>query len=186
MSATIQAKLAVLFNTTEKNAAIRAMKLRLTPACARCGGSGSYSYNQISGSRCFGCNGHGVETPSERHAEAILEAAEVAIKDGRHDAYLKVLQIRQEAKKTSARIFAAWHASAAAIGNPSHMKKNADCSARELACRQANARIAKTHGEAQNLDPSWKKNATDNDFLAWKTAIDAIFATIDETNVALT
>lgn len=25
--------------------------------CGRCGGTGQYSYNQISGTRCFGCNG---------------------------------------------------------------------------------------------------------------------------------
>lgn len=25
--------------------------------CGRCGGTGHYSYNQISGTRCFGCNG---------------------------------------------------------------------------------------------------------------------------------
>jgi len=25
--------------------------------CSRCGGSGQYSYNQIDGSRCYGCNG---------------------------------------------------------------------------------------------------------------------------------
>lgn len=28
--------------------------------CGRCGGSGSYSYNQIDGSRCYGCNGNRV------------------------------------------------------------------------------------------------------------------------------
>lgn len=27
--------------------------------CSRCGGSGNYSYNQINGTRCFGCNGSG-------------------------------------------------------------------------------------------------------------------------------
>lgn len=27
--------------------------------CTRCGGSGEYSYNQIDGKRCFGCNGTG-------------------------------------------------------------------------------------------------------------------------------
>lgn len=28
-----------------------------TKTCSRCGGSGQYSYNQIDGSRCYGCNG---------------------------------------------------------------------------------------------------------------------------------
>lgn len=27
--------------------------------CGRCGGSGSYSYNQVDGSRCYGCAGKG-------------------------------------------------------------------------------------------------------------------------------
>jgi hypothetical protein len=29
--------------------------------CGRCGGSGHYSYNQIHGTVCYGCNGHGVK-----------------------------------------------------------------------------------------------------------------------------
>lgn len=28
--------------------------------CGRCGGSGSYSYNQMDGSMCYGCSGRGV------------------------------------------------------------------------------------------------------------------------------
>jgi len=28
-----------------------------TEVCGRCGGSGRYSYNQIDGDRCYGCNG---------------------------------------------------------------------------------------------------------------------------------
>lgn len=29
--------------------------------CSRCGGSGQYSYNQIDGSRCYGCNGDKIQ-----------------------------------------------------------------------------------------------------------------------------
>ena len=37
-----------------------ALKTRMeTTTCPRCGGSGSYSYNQIHGSMCYGCNGKG-------------------------------------------------------------------------------------------------------------------------------
>ena len=32
-------------------------------ACGRCGGSGHYSYNQIDGTRCYGCNGQKVRLP---------------------------------------------------------------------------------------------------------------------------
>jgi DnaJ-class molecular chaperone len=33
------------------------------PACSRCRGSGQYSYNQINGTTCFGCNGSGKMLP---------------------------------------------------------------------------------------------------------------------------
>ena len=35
------------------------MYVRVEGPCPRCGGSGHYSYNQIDGTRCFGCNGTG-------------------------------------------------------------------------------------------------------------------------------
>lgn len=44
--------------------------------CGRCGGSGRYSYNQIDGDRCFGCNGKGIVFPSDSTA---LKAARRAI-----------------------------------------------------------------------------------------------------------
>ena len=34
--------------------------IRVKGACSRCGGSGHYSYNQIDGTKCYGCNGSGV------------------------------------------------------------------------------------------------------------------------------
>ena len=37
--------------------------------CSRCGGSGHYSYNTMTGSRCFKCNGAGV-TLTKRGAKA--------------------------------------------------------------------------------------------------------------------
>lgn len=40
-----------------------------TQSCGRCGGSGSYSFNQIDGTRCFGCGGNGRSyTPRGRAA----------------------------------------------------------------------------------------------------------------------
>lgn len=43
--------------------------------CTRCGGSGHYSYNQIDGTRCFGCAGSGKMLPTTADA---LKAAEAA------------------------------------------------------------------------------------------------------------
>ena len=39
--------------------------------CTRCGGSGSYSFNMLHGSRCYGCNGTGFTTvDAAKHAKA--------------------------------------------------------------------------------------------------------------------
>jgi len=40
-----------------------------TDTCSRCGGSGHYSFNQIDGTRCYGCNGRGRRF-TKRGAEA--------------------------------------------------------------------------------------------------------------------
>lgn len=37
--------------------------------CGRCGGSGEHSYNQLHGSVCYGCNGHGVRHTKKAHKE---------------------------------------------------------------------------------------------------------------------
>lgn len=43
--------------------------------CGRCGGSGHYSYNQLDGTRCYGCNGSGyVLTDAGRAAKGALDA----------------------------------------------------------------------------------------------------------------
>jgi hypothetical protein len=34
--------------------------VRVKGKCPRCGGSGHYSYNQMDGTRCYGCNGSGI------------------------------------------------------------------------------------------------------------------------------
>lgn len=36
------------------------MYVKVKGTCPRCGGSGSYSYNQMDGTRCYGCGGSGV------------------------------------------------------------------------------------------------------------------------------
>lgn len=43
--------------------------------CGRCGGGGHYSYNQITGTTCFGCLGAGVKlTVRGRKAQLFLES----------------------------------------------------------------------------------------------------------------
>ena len=46
-----------------------------TSECGRCGGSGHYSYNQMDGSRCYGCAGSGqAHTKLGKRAKADLDA----------------------------------------------------------------------------------------------------------------
>lgn len=40
--------------------------------CGRCGGSGHYSYNQLDGSRCYGCNGKGERLTKRGRAAAMF------------------------------------------------------------------------------------------------------------------
>lgn len=51
---------AKLMNTTPKAAAARLKELGYTVTCSRCCGSGRYSYNQMDGDRCWGCDGRKV------------------------------------------------------------------------------------------------------------------------------
>ncbi len=42
------------------------MYIRVRGRCPRCGGSGHYSYNQMDGTRCYGCNGSGIKVMNVR------------------------------------------------------------------------------------------------------------------------
>lgn len=53
--------------TAAKARLVKAGKVELA-TCGRCGGSGHFSYNQISGTTCFGCGGSGKRYPSTREA----------------------------------------------------------------------------------------------------------------------
>jgi len=55
----------------------------LLPTCGRCGGSGHYSYNAMTGTTCFGCHGAGVVMPkvTEKFVATVRKAftAEVRV-----------------------------------------------------------------------------------------------------------
>jgi hypothetical protein len=67
-NATSESKMGKSKSFTEADAAallgcnVKALRSRMvflgyTKACGRCGGSGRYSFNQIDGDKCYGCNG---------------------------------------------------------------------------------------------------------------------------------
>lgn len=107
--ATMIDQIASIFRTSEANAKVRILKLKIGPTCGRCGGSGHYSYNPINGTKCFGCNGHGVTLP-KTNAEWFLvkEAAIGAVNDGRHQAYVERLAAQRRCKKGWDRAMDAW------------------------------------------------------------------------------
>ncbi len=107
-------QIAVVLQCSLKNVEARIVALKIGPVCGRCGGCGEYSFNQMDGSRCFGCSGYGHVKPKAKDLPAVLEEAQRAAADGRLERYVDGLQAAREAKAGSARIFAAWHAQRAA------------------------------------------------------------------------
>jgi hypothetical protein len=63
----------------------RMRALGLAEPCTRCGGSGSYSYCQMYGTRCFGCNGGGTMLP--KITPALLRKVAVAVAAGDLEPY---------------------------------------------------------------------------------------------------
>lgn len=106
----IRNEIATVLKTTEANVDARLVGLKIAPVCGRCGGSGRYSFNQIDGDRCYGCNGKGHVKPAERELGDILHAAEDCAKDGRLDAYLAFLEAARVAKNADRKVLDAWQA----------------------------------------------------------------------------
>lgn len=123
------AEIAKALQTTEGNAIKRAHAMKLTPVCTRCGGCGNFSFNQINGTTCFGCNGNGHTAPKAKDLAGVLERAHEAAADGTLDGYLAAMAARNRAKRARELLFAAWnatHAARALSGWGSHMFQPAE------------------------------------------------------------
>jgi hypothetical protein len=59
----VAASFETVLGCDSKAARARLTFLGITETCGRCGGSGRYSYNQMDGDRCYGCNGKGKRVP---------------------------------------------------------------------------------------------------------------------------
>ena len=118
------AELARVLKTTEGNALKRAHAMKLTPVCGRCGGCGQYSFNQVDGTRCYGCAGVGHVLPRDKDLPGVLEAAKAAVAEGRLEQYFAEIEARKVAKRGSDRIFEVWgktHAARVWKGWASHV-----------------------------------------------------------------
>lgn len=120
------AEIATVLRTTEGNAMRRVFGMRLwNTYCGRCGGSGQYSFNG-SHSNCYGCNGRGAPTQTERDYPGILENAKAAVADGRLDKYLTYLESAAIAKNATRKVLDAWQATG--ISNQYDWRKSAEFS----------------------------------------------------------
>jgi len=72
--------------------------------CGRCGGCGSYSYNQITGSRCFKCHGAGT-VESRKGAKA--RAAVAAKRDELYGRAIEDVKVGDQAKLPGAKFMSA-------------------------------------------------------------------------------
>ena len=107
---TFETQLATILDTTPERAIVRAAGLHILPTCGRCGGSGRYSWNQISGDTCFGCGGSGQAVPKKPQQSSVLAAARVTREDGSYDAYIETLRARARCKRAGDKVLAAWKA----------------------------------------------------------------------------
>lgn len=87
------------------------MVVKIRMRCKRCGGSGHYLYNQMDGTRCYGCNGSGYQTDWVRayteKERAALDRAAVRAKERKEEARQAKIKANIDAK---AEKMQAWYA----------------------------------------------------------------------------
>jgi hypothetical protein len=137
--------IATTLQTTIDRLPARVGGLKLGDTCGRCGGSGSYSFNMVDGSRCYGCAGSGQAWP--RDLGALLTRARAVATDGRLAAYLAELAAREATKTAEKRLAAAWKDLEALNGYNKIWRKadapeNADITRRNDICHHASQRLA--------------------------------------------
>ncbi len=76
----------------------RLKELGLADTCTRCGGGGEYSFNLMSGTTCFGCNGGGRKMPKITVA-FINRVAEAVNAGGLNDYFARIDRKNAAAKK---------------------------------------------------------------------------------------
>lgn len=87
---------------------VRLDALGLAATCTRCGGSGHYSYCQMHGTTCFGCNGTGRGMP--KLSAKLVTAVREAVAAGKLQPYLDRITLRSRARKAIGLAMGAWKA----------------------------------------------------------------------------
>jgi hypothetical protein len=87
----------------------RLIYLGYSQNCSRCGGSGNYSFNQIDGSRCYGCGGSGKQLVDL--TEAVIAEARARIDTGELIPYFQRGKMIRHSKAIAQAVMDAWKAS---------------------------------------------------------------------------
>lgn len=82
----------------------RLIEIGLGEECGRCGGTGHYSYNQMDGTMCYGCNGQRFVV--KKLTKKVLAKAEEAVNEGHLDTYLAFLERKNSLRKIDVLAFA--------------------------------------------------------------------------------
>lgn len=90
------ADFAAALDWRERNLPARLTALGHTEECSRCGGSGHYSYNQMTGTVCFRCNG--ARRTLKPLTAKLLETVKAEVAAGKLDAYLARCQAAAAAR----------------------------------------------------------------------------------------
>lgn len=184
-----ESELAVILKTTEKNAIPRAAGLRILPVCGRCGGCGHYSYNQISGSVCFGCGGTGQTAPKKAQMKNVLESAAEAMADGRFEDYIEKIACAKRVKNGLESVLTAWKATGIAKlydwtkgyeTSPTATRRDIDISAINKKMSNAYTKASAAYALTYTKDKSKKEAAMKNCDAAIAEALSEIAAANDE------
>lgn len=97
-------EIATLMGCKAASAISRLVALGYTEVCGRCGGSGQYSWNQVDGSRCFGCAGAGKVLA--KITAAVVTEALARIEAGELTGYFAENKARREIKTVNEELWA--------------------------------------------------------------------------------
>lgn len=157
--AALVAELATILETSAENAVRRAELMRLTPVCERCGGCGSYSFNQTDGSRCYGCAGAGHVIARASDMPGVLELARSAVAAGELARYLDRIEAANVAKRGNARVMDAYSSSAALQcwnGWASHAYRTEEMPGNAVAVRDATRAMHLALETARKAVSAWQ------------------------------
>lgn len=89
----------------EKTVTTRLLFLGYKETCGRCGGTGQYSFNQMDGTRCYGCMGAKVKLVVKRSQ---LNEVKTRVAAGELEPYFEANRKRNAVRKISEQVINTW------------------------------------------------------------------------------